>query len=395
MGYRKFKADFIFTGKELLPQNNLLITNNEGVVETIINEADAGGDIEILNGILSPGFINCHCHLELSCMKDVIEPGTGLVDFLIGVIGKRGKTNEEIQEAIIAADKEMYANGIVAVGDICNTTNSIETKLQSQLYYRNFIEVLGFNEERAAIVLQTYLDIFKAFSEAGLKDNTFITPHAPYTISTALFKLINDVAAGGIISIHNQESFAENELYQAKTGDFLRLYQHLNINTDFFQPYNKSSLQSYLPLLDKPKTILLVHNSFTTPADIDFVSMQSSLTQQEFYWCLCPNANLYIENTLPPVETFIEKNCNIVLGTDSYSSNYSLNILEEIKTLQTHFPSLTTEALLGWATLNGAKALGKDESLGSFEKGKKPGVVLIDAIEDAGITPFSKAKRII
>jgi cytosine/adenosine deaminase-related metal-dependent hydrolase len=394
LSYKKFKADHLFNGKKLLGNNTVLITCEDGIIEDLVAVEDAGDNIETFSGIISPGFINGHCHLELSCMKNAIETGTGLVDFLISVVSKRGKTQEEIQDATIAADKEMYNNGIVAVGDICNTTNSIQAKLQSKIYYQNFIEVLGFTEERAAIVLQTYLDVFKAFSETGLAANTSIVPHAPYTISAAVFKLINNISAGKIISIHNQETFAENELYQSKTGDFLRLYGHLNINTDFFQPYNKSSIQSYLPLLDKPGTVLLVHNSFTTPADIDFVTLQNNLTRQQFYWCLCPNANLYIENKLPPVEAFVQKHCNIVLGTDSYSSNESLNILDEIKTLQRHFPSLTTRELLTWATLNGAKALGRQDSLGSFEKGKKPGIVLIDAITGSDITPLSRAKRI-
>jgi cytosine/adenosine deaminase-related metal-dependent hydrolase len=395
MGYRKFKADFIFDGNSLLSSNHILITDNEGIIKDIVTVEEAGDTIETFSGIISPGFINCHCHLELSCMKNAIETGTGLVDFLITVISKRGKPQEEIQDAMIAADKEMYDKGIIAVGDICNTTNSVQAKLQSKICYHNFIEVLGFTEERAAIVLQTYLDVFKAFSEAGLTANTSIVPHAPYTISAAVFGLINNVSAGKIISIHNQENLAENKLYQSKTGDFLRLYQHLNINTDFFRSYNKSSIQSYLPLLDKPETILLVHNSFTMPADIDFVAGQSNLTQQQFFWCLCPNANLYIENKLPPVETFVQKHCSLVLGTDSYSSNHSLDILDEIKTLQKHFPSLKTGQLLSWATLNGAKALGKQDSLGSFEKGKKPGIVLINAITGSAITPLSSAKRII
>ena len=395
MGYRKFKADFIFDGSTLQSSNNILITDEEGVIKTIVDEQDAGSDIEVFNGILSPGFINCHCHLELSCMKNVAEEGTGLVDFLITVISKRGKAQEEIQEAIDAADKEMYENGIVAVGDICNTTDSLPAKLHSKIEYHNFIEVLGFTEERASIVLQKYLDVYQDFCKAGFLNNTSIAPHAPYTISGKLFALINEFSNGRIISIHNQESLAEDELYQAKTGAFLRLYHHLNINTDFFQPYHKSSIRSYLPLLDKPKTILLIHNTFTTPVDIDFVASQSQVSKQEFFWCLCPNANVYIENKLPPVDLFMQKGCSLVLGTDSYSSNHSLNILNEIKTLQTHFPSISTERLLGWATLNGAKALGKQKNLGSFEKGKKPGVVLIDAVEDAKITAVSKVVRLL
>ncbi len=378
----------------MLDANHILITDKNGVIQSIVDEKDAGDDVEVFEGIISPGFINCHCHLELSHMKNVIESGTGLIDFLIKVVSKRGAIKEEMQLAIKAADKEMFDAGIVAVGDISNTTDSLQTKLQSKIHYHNFIEVLGFSEEKANIVLESYLKVYKEFCSAGLK-NTSIVPHAPYTISRLMFSLINDLSEQKIISIHNQECLAEDELYQTKAGDFFRLYHHLNINTDFFQPYNKSSLQSYLPMLNKPKQILLIHNTFTTQADIEFANQQSIINNQQLFWCLCANANLYIENKLPPVELFRKNNCDLVLGTDSYSSNWSLNILDEIKTLQRNFPSLQLTELLQWATLNGAKALKIDNEFGSFEKGKKPGIIVIDNINDKKITSQSTTKRIL
>jgi len=395
MRYRKFKADHLFDGKDILNDNNVLITNEKGIIENVIDAKDAGEDIEIFKGLLCPGFVNCHCHLELSHMKDVIETGAGLVDFLIKVVGKRSAVREQIVTAIKDADEEMHTNGIVAVGDICNTSNSLETKHTSNIRYHNFIEVLGFTEERAKIIFENYVNVYKEFVDAGFGENTSIVPHAPYTISTAMFRLINHSSAGKTISIHNQESLAEDELYQTKTGDFLKLYHHLNINIDFFQPYNKTSLRSYLPLLDKAKRLLLVHNTFTTQNDIDFSFEQTRQTNQQVYWCLCPNANLYIENKLPPVELFMQNDCAIVLGSDSYSSNHTLNILDEIKTLQKNFPELQIQDMFKWATLNGAKALGFDETFGSFEKGKQPAILLIDNIIGEKISARSGVTRIL
>ncbi len=385
MSYRKFKADFIFNGNKLLNRNHVLIISENGSIENIIEEKNAGDNIEIFEGILSPGFINCHCHLELSHLKDVVKTGTGLVDFLIKVISNRSAVKEKIDAAMLNADKEMFDNGIVAVGDISNSTDSIATKQQSKMYYQNFIEVLGFNEDSKER-FDNYINIYNNFYNAGFEKSTSIVPHAPYTVSTSMFNRINDFSAGKIISIHNQETLAEDELYQTKAGEFLKLYQFLNINIDFFKSYNKSSLQSYLPLLNKAKKILLIHNTFTTQTDIDFSNLQSAICNQKLYWCLCANANLYIESKLPPIELFQKSNCNIVLGTDSYSSNWTLNILDEMKTLHKNFPLLKTEELLQWATLNGAKALGVDDKFGSFEKGKTPGINLIENINDGQIT---------
>jgi cytosine/adenosine deaminase-related metal-dependent hydrolase len=115
--------------------------------------------------------------------------------------------------------------------------------------------------------------------------------------------------------------------------------------------------------------------------DILFANEYAKENHLTLIYCLCPNANLYIENRLPPIELFIKHNCHLVIGTDSYSSNWQLSIAKEIQAITT-VPRLKAVAplaqVLKWATINGAKALQWDDELGSFEKGKKPAVVLID-----------------
>jgi cytosine/adenosine deaminase-related metal-dependent hydrolase len=95
------------------------------------------------------------------------------------------------------------------------------------------------------------------------------------------------------------------------------------------------------------------------------------------YWCFCPNANLYITGSLPDVEPFRDSGQTIVLGTDSLASNQQLSILAEMQTIRSSFPSIGVSELLGWASINGAKALQMEDSLGSFETGKQPGAILV------------------
>ena len=142
--YRKFKADHLFTGTEMLSSNNVLITNEKGKVEKIIDEKDAGEGVEIFKGIISPGFINAHCHLELSHMKGLIPEKTGLVDFVFKVVTQRHFAEKEILDAIEKAEQEMLNNGIVAVGDICNNDLTLHQKEKQNLYYYNFIETSGW-----------------------------------------------------------------------------------------------------------------------------------------------------------------------------------------------------------------------------------------------------------
>jgi cytosine/adenosine deaminase-related metal-dependent hydrolase len=146
-----------------------------------------------------------------------------------------------------------------------------------------------------------------------------------------------------------------------------------------------------LPIFKNATTSILVHNSFTSAEDIAIVKKQMPNT----FWCLCPNANQYIEQTMPPIDLLRSGGANIIVGTDSYASNWSLNILDELKTIQKHNPHIALEEMLGWATLNGASALQMDKHLGSFEIGKKPGLVLIENLIDGKHLNTASSKRIL
>ena len=132
MSYRKCKADHLFTGTTMLGNNHVLVTENDGTIHGIIREDDAG-EIETFDGILCPGFVNAHCHLELSHMKGLIPENTGLVDFVQKVVNERHFAEDEIVSAIQRAEDEMLGNGIVAVGDICNNLLTLAQKQQQRI----------------------------------------------------------------------------------------------------------------------------------------------------------------------------------------------------------------------------------------------------------------------
>lgn len=367
--YRKFGASKIFNGYGLLNKGGVLITDASGTIEAIVPSEEAGDDIEFFEGIICPGFINVHCHIELSHLKGKIPQKSGLVNFVQEVMKLRPAGADEKTEAMKLAAAEMQQSGIVAVGDICNTADSLEIKGQSNIRWHNFIEVSGFVDAGAEKRFAEIVSLLNKFPEV----NSSISPHAPYSVSKKLFQLINKNTQGQTISIHNQEAAAENELYLYKTGNFLELYQNLGIDIAGFQSTGKTSFQSWLPNFNQNQKIISVHNSFMDEDDSFFAKTQN----HELFFCLCPNANLFIENVLPPVDVLVQHQSHICLGTDSLASNHSLNMMDEIHTLQKYFPQLKMETLLQWATFNGARALGMQNELGSFEKGKKPGVVLI------------------
>jgi cytosine/adenosine deaminase-related metal-dependent hydrolase len=302
-------------------------------------------------------------------MKGLIAEGTGLTDFVFKVVTQRHYPEEEILQAIDRAEEEMLANGIVATGDICNNVLTVPQKRKKRLHYHSFIEASGFNPQIATQRFERSREFFNEYSSIVPSS---IVPHAPYSVAEELWEKIVHFPANHLMTIHNQETIAENEWFINKEGAFIDFYEKMKIDTSFFRASGKSSLQSYLLKFLKNQPLILVHNVHTSEEDLQFARTSG----RDLTWCFCPNANLYIGGQLPAIDLFIKHECRISLGTDSLASNHQLSILEEIKTIHRHFPSITQEQLLRWATSNGAKALQMDDLLGSFEQGKQPGVIL-------------------
>ena len=388
--YQKFQASLLFTGNQLLDDaDQVLITKADGTVDALVPVSEAGEDVQQLDGILSPGFVNAHCHLELSHMKGMIPAHTGLQEFVKQIVALRQVEPEAIQEAIVSAEAEMMANGIVAVGDISNTLDTLSQKAKHNLAYYSFVELYDLDPTRAADKIIAGLEIQKQFQENCVRAS--LVPHAPYSVTNDLWHLLSAHFGIHTISMHNQETPDENDFFKTKTGSFLGMYERTKVNLDFFEATGLSSLQSILPIFKKVHHGILVHNSFTSAEDIQAV--HAAMTNA--FWCLCPNANQYIEKTMPPVELLRSEKANIVIGTDSYASNWSLSVLDELKTIQQHQPQIPLAEMLGWATINGARALQMDKHLGSFEKGKKPGLVLIKGIDALNSLKHASSHKIL
>jgi aminodeoxyfutalosine deaminase len=392
MAYRKFKADQLFDGYHLHGNDKVLITDETGKVQSLVPVSEAGDDVQSFSGILSPGLINCHCHLELSHLKNVIPPHTGLIEFLCSVVTKRDFPREVIDQEIIKAEKEMYDNGIVAVGDIGNTADTAEVKSKSKIHWQNFVEVLGFTDEKADENIKHYKQVANTLEQklqtSNLKHRTSLVPHAPYSISPKTFKLINELTKDQVISIHNQEHPAEDVLYKTGGGGYLKLFKIFGMNGSPFPVTGLSSIRSVLPHFNNRQTIFLIHNTFMPEEDVVFAKEYADANGLKLIWCLCVNANLYIENKTPPIEMLMKHNCPLVLGTDSYSSNWQLSIAKEIQAIKNNSPSLSLGTILQWATINGARALQWDNELGSFEKGKRPGVTLFNPMFESSTRLF-------
>jgi len=370
MSKRYITADWVYPVSSPRIYQGVVITDEEKIIDITSRNQVPADLIEYNKGIIIPGFVNTHCHLELSHLKGKVETGTGLLEFIKGVVSLREVPQPEIDTAIENADAYMWSQGIQAVGDICNKPDTFPVKHRSRIKYYSFIEMFDFLQDHQTEELtRGYKD---AHAKApGLKS---AVPHAPYTVSPTLFRQINKLNSGKVtVSIHNQETQSEEDLFRTGDGGFIDFYKGFGFSLDHFQKSGQSSIHYAMKYLDPDQRTLFVHNTLTTLKDIEAAQLWS----KNVFWATCPNANLYIETRLPHYSSFIEAGAKMTIGTDSLTSNWQLSILEEMKTISRYQSFIPFDTLLQWATLNGAKALGMEDQIGSLEPGKEPGVLLL------------------
>ncbi len=242
-------SDHIFNGYEFLENAGLVFDLNGKVLELSTAGSFDKSAYDYYPGLLVPGFVNAHCHLELSHLQNKVDSGTGLLPFLQSVVGLREISEEEIQLAIMKADAQMVENGIVAVGDISNKSDTVACKLNSKIIYFNFIEAFDFMQEE--LTHQFFDKYFKTYQQYGDLRKSMV-PHAPYSVTPELFQLISQQnSESTVISIHNQEVLDEDQLFLYKQGGFLNFYQHFGFNLDSFNATGKTSIHYTLDHLDQ------------------------------------------------------------------------------------------------------------------------------------------------
>ena len=376
-----------------------LCLNTENIVVEIGSLKEETESTEFYDGILCPGFINSHCHIELSHLQGKFRENTGMAGFIrqINQLRESAEQNERLSSIQKEMD-QLYKSGVSAMADISNCEESFAIKASSPLYTRTFLEVFGSEPEDSPLIVENVKKLHQKTKQWKIDGGP--TPHSCYTMSPRLLNAtIEEALKTGWLSYHNQESWEEEELLRFGKGPLADEYSGRGLSTP--PVTGKGALQYFLgfikALREKEERnidarILLVHNTFTDSESID----RATDLIENLYWAICPLSNLFIHSALPPLELLRRKGAVITLGTDSLSSNTTLSMTEEIKVLQRYFPWISLEELLQWASLNGASFLKKESELGSFAPGKKPGVVFIDNIDynNMKLTKESRSVRV-
>lgn len=395
MATARIAAEYVYTLDSREPiRNGYVEYDTEDGRILAVGQCEEGE--EVLRGALVPGFVNSHCHIELSHLHRKFRKGTGMAGFIDQINALRDWAGADVKAVLVKEwmDK-MWNDGVSAMADISNDDSSFKVKKVHPMYTRTFLEVFGSEPEMCEGVMADVTALKKVADETGI--DAAPTPHSCYTMSPQLLSASS--AAGlqeGWLSYHSQESQEEEDLLLTGSGAMYENRKRSGMSTP--PVTGESSLKYFLTRLAAAvqppydQHILLVHNVCLQQGDID----AAKAVMNNVYWAICPLSNIFIHNALPPVELMRRNALNITVGTDSLSSNDDLDMVAELVCLHSNFPEVPMAELLTWTCLNGARFLKKDDMLGKLGIGMKPGIVRISAVDGNGfVTPESRSERII
>ena len=376
------KYVYLLTSAEPIAPGFVEVEDDGTIIRTGVCE-DPAKEPVFLDGALVPGFVNAHCHIELSYMKGLFRKGTGMAGFIdqINELRDTKSLDEKVRDLTAAMDS-LWEQGVVAMADISNCDDSFALKARHPMYTRTFLEVFGTEPEDCAAVMDGVRKL-KAVADAFGIDAA-PTPHACYTMSPELVTAVSvEGLKSGFLSFHSEETEEEEEMLKYGSG---KMWEN-RVKAGMSVPpvTGKSSLLYFIDRLLQghpapfDEHILLVHECCMDQEGIDAVKA----VMNHPFVAVCPLSNLFIHDALPPIDLMRRNGLKVCVGTDSLSSNDDLRIVDELYCLQRNFPEVPLGELFIWASRNGAEFLSKPE-FGTLEAGRKPGLVLVDHLDAEG-----------
>jgi cytosine/adenosine deaminase-related metal-dependent hydrolase len=386
---RAVHAEAIVTGDAETIRDAAVIVDDTGTVVDVGPAASVlprhgGVATERIHGVVLPGLVNAHTHLELSALRGRAPGGAGFVPWVEQLIGVRAELRpEEDGEAIGKAVAELDAYGTVAVGEVTNSLAAVRRLARRGFVGSVFHEVFGVEraaaEGRASGLARLVEETVGAWPTPELAYAP--TAHTLYTTHPDVVrKLLREARDHAVrASLHLAEHPAERRFLEHGDGPVTDWYEsRLKLRRDLLEWPGLSPVAFADKLGALGPHVLAVHLTDARPEELDLVAARGSPV------VLCPRSNLFIETRLPPLLAIRAAGISPALGTDSLASNASLDVLAEARALADRFSTVPPGALLRMATWGGARALGRTD-VGRVASGARPGLFAIDG--DPGDAP--------
>jgi aminodeoxyfutalosine deaminase len=312
----------------------------------------AGRAVDLGPGVLLPGLVNAHCHLELSHLAGQLAFEGGFVPWVEALVSARGRfTDEQVAAAAAAAIRSLEERGTVGVGDVSNTLAHLDALAASRLDGVVFQELLAWDPARAQASLEwaeARAHAVAAQLRPGLEVR--LAAHAPHSVSPALFALLHE--RGGPRAIHLAESRDESRFLLDGSGDWPAFLARRGLGHVAFEAPGTSPVR-YLEDLGVLHPRLVAAHGVQVDGDDRGV-----LARRGVHVVLCPRSNRSLGVGTADVPALLAAGVRLALGTDSLASVETLDVLDDAVLLRRQFPALDPAVVVRMATLGGAEALG-------------------------------------
>jgi len=361
---RVLHADAVIVGDGTTIRDGAVVLDGN-VVREVGSVTQFGPRAERFPGVLMPGLVNSHTHLELSGLRGKTPPGSGFVPWLTALQNARAEELEEERDAAIdTAIAAMREAGVVGVGEVTNTMVAA-ARLSRQFVATIWHEVFGLDRERGLRAVESL--------EGGIP-----TPHALYSTHPDVIRAL--VAHDRPITMHLAEHAAERAFLRDGGGPLRDFYRSRGIPFEGFPIPEKDPIAAARELGVVRPGAALVHLADARPAELDGLAESGAIV------VLCPRSNLMIETRLPPLLALLQAGVPTALGTDSLASSPSLDPLAEARALLDRNPDVPAALLIAAATSGGARAIGAP-TLGRLAAGLTPGLLHIAGALPRGVDP--------
>jgi len=368
-------APYILTPDKIL--ENMQIAFEEKIIEIGQNLEEKYPQATLRhheNAVILPGFCNPHLHLEFSANRATLSYGDFLM-WLQSVIRHREKLIPACDEACLHnALKQILKSGTTTIGAISSYGGDLKALVQSPLNVAYFSEIIGSNPAAADVM---YADFIQRYYQAKKYENdrfkSYIAIHSPYSVHYVLAKKALEIAKkhNDIVSVHFMESQAEREWIDSDSGPFAPFFKEFLSQT---KAANRS--QEFLELFFELRT-LFVHAIWAKEEELEKIAaMDGSIVH-------CPISNRLLGNGVLDLEPLKKLGIDYAIATDGLSSNYTLNLYEELRAAffihpNEFAPSFAKELVIKATT--SAKILGFDS--GQIKPGFFADIQVVDLPSD-------------
>ena len=371
-----------FTAAWVLPISAPPIRNGfvtlEGDRITAVGDRAPADVASLGNVAILPALVNAHTHLELSYLHGRVPPSTSFNDWVMALMALRRDHPDPTAPAIIEAARQAIAHarasGTGVFGDVSNTLVTVPLLRDAGMAAHVFHELIGFSHpDPVGRVREARAAADAAAIDAG-GVRVSLAPHAPYSVSSALFMAIRadvDAHPDSITTVHLGESAAEVELLRQGSGPARVMLERLGVWSNEWQIPGVSPTEYVAALGFLGADSLVVHGvQFTRE---DFARMKTAGSPL----VSCPRSNTYVGVGAPPLESFYAAGVPVAFGTDSLASVADLNMFAELAEARRIAPTVSARELLRSATLTGAEALRYDDDYGSIAAGKRAALIAV------------------